>query len=193
MISSWSPSPESALDGLAWLFCTACNVHSSEGLWNSAFRVGIVGLFSSVVRSGSIPIRRHEATLLRRIRDGVPVKHELGDYNSPYLKIFLLLHAHFSRLPLSPVLTRDLVTVLDYIFSIFSMYAHCDGCHHEWPGGVSTLIHMCVHGLRCDDVPLKQIPHFEDDASGSMSGQDLRLIHTSGCQTFLCRRHQVCA
>jgi hypothetical protein len=75
--------------------------------------VTVIHVFSFVVRSSRIFIRRHEDTLLRSIYDRVPIKHEPGDYDSPYFKILLLLQAHLLRLPLSSELAADLAIVLE--------------------------------------------------------------------------------
>jgi hypothetical protein len=155
---------------------------------------GVIKVFSSIVRLGHIPIRRHEDTLLRSIYDCANVERYPADYDSPYFKIFLLLQAHFSRLPLSPELATDLAIVLKRVFSIFSVCAP-----HDWSNSdmsfvarwlqVFPLMHMCVHGMWNHNHQLKQIPHFEDDVSCSIKRQGLLLIHASGCQTFPCGRH----
>jgi hypothetical protein len=142
------------------------------------YHQGFVKIFSSIVRSGRIPICRHEDTLLRSIYDRVRIKHEPADYNSPYLKILLLLQAHLSRLPLSPELAADLAIVLERIFSLFSVCAHHDWSNsyasfRNWRFGIFPLMHMCVHGMWDDDPELKQIPHFEDDVSCSITRQGL--------------------
>jgi hypothetical protein len=154
----------------------------------------VINVFSFIVRSGRIPIRRHEDALLRWIHDCVRVKHEPADYNSPYWKIFLLLQAHFSRLPLSPELAADLAIVLERVFSLFSVCAHrhwsgSDASCRTSPRHLFALIRMCVHGTGKDDPQLKQIPHFEGDVSCSINRPGLWLIHASGHPPFPCSRH----
>jgi pre-mRNA-splicing helicase BRR2 len=145
----------------------------------------VINVFSSIVRLGRIRIRRHEDALLRSIHDRVRVKAEPADYDSPYFKIFLLLQAHFYRLPLSPELAADLSIVLERVFSLFSVCAHDSEVNTDTRMlDVCFLMRMCVHGMWWDDPQLKQIPHFEDDVSRSIIRQDLRLIHASGYRTF---------
>jgi hypothetical protein len=163
---------------------------------NDDFSPGVIKIFSSIVRLGRIPIRRHEGTLLRSIYDRVRVKHEPADYNSLYFKIFLLLQAHFSRLPLSPELAADLAIVLERIFTLFSVGARRDWSNFEsylevWPYRLISLMRMCVHGMWDYNSELKQIPHFEDDVSCSIKRQGLELIYASGYRTFRCSRHRV--
>jgi hypothetical protein len=156
----------------------------------------LVKVFSFIVRSGRIPIRRHEDAELRWIHDCVRFKHEPADYNSPYWKIFLLLQTHFSRLPLSTELAADLAIVLERVFSLFSVCAHrhwsnLDSDLAVWPRPLFSLIRMCVHGMWDDDPQLKQIPHFEGGVSCSFKRQCLWLIHASGHQTIHSSRHLV--
>jgi hypothetical protein len=128
-----------------------------------------VELFSFVVDSGRIPIRRHEGRELRTIYMLVPIKLEPADHDSPYFKMFLLLQAHCSRLALSQELAEDLTVVLERVFSVFSACAHNTSHykHNElaWRYEIFPLMHMCVHGMWEHDSDLKQIPHFADDVS----------------------------
>ena len=61
---------------------------------------GLLEVVSSSAEFETIPIRRHEDALLRRIYEGVPVKLDQADFEAPHFKTFLLLQAHFSRLQL---------------------------------------------------------------------------------------------
>jgi hypothetical protein len=161
---------------------------------NDDFSQGVIKVFSLVVRLGRILIRRHEDALLRSIYDRVPLKHEPADYNSPYFKIFLLLQAHFSRLPLSQELATDLDIVLERVFSLFSVCARhdwstSDACLDNWPFEMFLLMQMSVHGMWAEDSPLKQIPHFDNDVGCSIKRQGLELIHASGPLPFPCGKH----
>ncbi len=75
---------------------------------------GLLEVVSSSAEFESIPIRRHEDVLLRRIYDRVPVKLDRVNFEVPHFKMFLLLQAHFSRLQLPPDLAADQVPVLKY-------------------------------------------------------------------------------
>ncbi|KAH9930429.1 Sec63-domain-containing protein [Epithele typhae] len=90
----------------------------------------------------SIPIRRHEDVLLRRIYDRVPVKLTRRTSRPP-LQDLPPLQAHFSRLTLPPDLAADQVLVLEKVLNLLS--------------------HMCVQASWETDSPLKQIPHFEPE------------------------------
>jgi hypothetical protein len=207
MISSWKPETEvvhdmshqpdldaeEALEALKSLRELTSPLFYMVGSFSA-----VINVFSPIVRLGRIRIRRHEGTLLRSISDRVSLKHEHADYDSPCFKILLLLQAHFSRLPLSSELAADLAIVLERVFFLFSVCAR-----RYWSGSdmdldirpyqLISLMRMCVHGMWASDSELKQIPHFEDDVSGSIKRQGLRLIHASGYQLFPCSRHPVCA
>jgi hypothetical protein len=204
MIFSWRPeieavpgashqpdlSAEEALDALGDLWSPMVG-------YRKDYHQGVVKVFSSIVRLGRIPIRRHEDTLLQSIHDRIPIKHEPADYDSPYFKIFLLLQAHFSRFHLSSELVADLAIALERIFSLFSLCAHQNWSSYAsflgWRFEIFPLMRMCVHGMWDRDSELKQIPHFEDDVSGFIKRQGLRLIHASGCRPFPCSMQVVCA
>jgi hypothetical protein len=203
MIYSWRPEREavpgashqpdlSAEEALHALVCLSKLRQRYQP--SNAVGYGLGKVFSFIVRLGRIPIRRHEDKLLGSIYGRVPFRHVPADYDSPYFKILVLLHAHFSRLPLSPELAADLAIVLERVFFIFSLCTHRDWSNSEasiadWRVEVFPLIHMCVHGMWDYDPGLKQIPHFEDDVSCFIKRQGLWLINASGSRTIRYRMH----
>ena len=80
---------------------------------------GLLEVVSSSADFKTIPIRRHEDALLRRIYGRVPVKLERADFEAPHFETFLLL-AHFSRLQLPPDLVADQVLVLEKVLNPLS-------------------------------------------------------------------------
>jgi pre-mRNA-splicing helicase BRR2 len=121
---------------------------------------------SSSAEFESVPIRRHEDTLLRRIYDRVPVKLDQVDFEAPHFKTFLLLQAHFSRLQLPPDLAADQVLVLEKVLNLLSACVDVMSSN-AWLNalGAMDLSQMCVQAMWETDSPLKQIPHFEPDVS----------------------------
>ncbi|KAG2140853.1 Sec63 Brl domain-containing protein [Suillus cothurnatus] len=124
---------------------------------------GLLEVVASSAEFESIPIRRHEDTILRRIYDRVPVKLDRADFKAPHFKTFLLLQAHFSRIQLPPDLAADQVLVLEKVLNL------C-GCHilkrmAECTGSNGCAADVCVGavGDRQTDSPLKKIPHFEPE------------------------------
>lgn len=119
---------------------------------------------SSSAEFESIPIRRHEDALLRRIYDRVPVKLDRADFEAPHFKTFLLLQAHFSRLQLPPDLSADQAMVLEKVMNLLSACVDVMSSN-AWLNalGAMDLSQMCVQAMWETDSPLKQIPHFEAD------------------------------
>ena len=125
---------------------------------------GLLEVVSSSAEFETIPIRRHEDALLRRIYDRVPVKLDRADFETPHFKTFLLLQAHFSRLQLPPDLAADQVLVLEKVLNLLSACVDVMSSN-AWLNalGAMDLSQMCVQGVWETDSPLKQIPHFEPD------------------------------
>ncbi|KAF9474450.1 Sec63-domain-containing protein [Pholiota conissans] len=125
---------------------------------------GLLEVVSSSAEFETIPIRRHEDTLLRRIYDRVPVKLDHADFEAPHFKTFLLLQAHFSRLQLPPDLAADQVLVLEKVLNLLSACVDVMSSN-AWLNalGAMDLSQMCVQAMWETDSPLKQIPHFESD------------------------------
>ncbi|KAF7323081.1 hypothetical protein HMN09_00088200 [Mycena chlorophos] len=125
---------------------------------------GILEVVSSSAEFETIPIRRHEEALLRRIYDRVPVKLEKADYEAPHFKTFLLLQAHFSRIQLPPDLAADQALVLEKVLNLLSACVDVMSSN-AWLSalGAMDLSQMCVQAVWETDSPLKQIPHFEPD------------------------------
>ena len=127
---------------------------------------GLLEVVSSSAEFETIPIRRHEDVLLRRIYDRVPVKLEKADFEAPHFKTFLLLQAHFSRLTLPPDLAADQVLVLEKVLNLLSACVDVMSSN-AWLNalGAMDLSQMCVQACWETDSPLKQIPHFEPEVS----------------------------
>ncbi|KAI0070649.1 Sec63-domain-containing protein [Panus rudis PR-1116 ss-1] len=125
---------------------------------------GLLEVVSSSAEFETIPIRRHEDILLKRIYDRVPVKLDRADFEAPHFKTFLLLQAHFSRIQLPPDLAADQVLVLEKILNLLSACVDVMSSN-AWLNalGAMDLSQMCVQACWESDSPLKQIPHFEPD------------------------------
>jgi pre-mRNA-splicing helicase BRR2 len=130
---------------------------------------GLLEVVSSSAEFETIPIRRHEESLLRRIYDRVPVKLDLVNFEAPHFKTFLLLQAHFSRLQLPPDLVADQALVLEKVMNLLSACVDVMSSN-AWLSalGAMDLSQMCVQAVWDRDSPLRQIPHFEPDVSTSI-------------------------
>ncbi|KAG6330761.1 hypothetical protein ID866_8327, partial [Astraeus odoratus] len=125
---------------------------------------GLLEVVSTSAEFESIPIRRHEDVLLRRIYDRVPVKLDKPDFEAPNFKTFLLLQAHFSRIQLPADLVADQVLVLEKILNLLSACVDVMSSN-AWLNalGAMDLSQMCVQAMWETDSPLKQIPHFDPE------------------------------
>lgn len=128
------------------------------------------GLLEIVLYSAefqTVPIRRHEDAVLRRIYDRVPVKlSDTVNYDDPCFKTFVLLQAHFSRIQLPPDLALDQTHILNKVLNLLSTCVDVMSSN-AWLNalGAMDLSQMCVQAMWETDSPLKQIPHFEPDVS----------------------------
>jgi len=127
---------------------------------------GLLEVISSSAEFETIPIRRHEESLLRRIYDRVPVKLDQVNFEAPHFKTFLLLQAHFSRLQLPPDLVADQALVLEKVMNLLSACVDVMSSN-AWLNalGAMDLSQMCVQAVWDRDSPLQQIPHFDPEVS----------------------------
>lgn len=138
---------------------------------------GLLEVVSSSAEFETIPIRRHEDSLLRRIYERVPVKLDRTDFEAPHFKTFLLLQAHFSRIQLPPDLAADQALVLEKVLNLLSACVDVMSSN-AWLNalGAMDLSQMCVQAMWETDSPLKQVPHFEPDVSPLSLRPQKRLI-----------------
>ncbi|KAJ7578996.1 putative RNA helicase [Mycena floridula] len=127
---------------------------------------GLLEVIASSAEFETIPIRRHEDSLLKRLYDRLPVKLDPTsvDYEAPHFKTFLLLQAHFSRINLPADLAADQAVVLSKVLNLLSACVDVMSSN-AWLSalGAMDLAQMCVQAVWERDSPLKQIPHFEPD------------------------------
>ena len=133
---------------------------------------GLLEVVSSSAEFETIPIRRHEDSVLRRIYGlvSVTVKLERVDFEAPHFKTFLLLlQAHFSRIQLPPDLAADQVLVLEKVLNLLSACVDIMSSN-AWLNalGAMDLSQMCVQAMWETDSPLGSIPHFEPSVGFSL-------------------------
>ena len=129
---------------------------------------GLLEVVSSSAEFESIPIRRHEDVLLKRLYDRVPVKLDASSVNfeAPHFKTFLLLQAHFGRIQLPADLVADQKLILEKVLTLLSACVDVMSSN-AWLNalGAMDLAQMCVQAVWDRDSVLKQIPHFEPEVS----------------------------
>jgi pre-mRNA-splicing helicase BRR2 len=122
---------------------------------------GILEIITSATEFESIPIRRHEDNLIRRVYDRIPVKMAQPSYDSPHFKAFVLLQAHFSRMQLPIDLAKDQEIILTKVLSLLSATVDIlssDG--HINAMNAMEMSQMVVQAMWDRDSPLKQLPNF---------------------------------
>jgi pre-mRNA-splicing helicase BRR2 len=125
---------------------------------------GLLEILSSSTEFETVPIRRREDLLLRRIYERVPVKLDTVNYDAPHFKTFLLLQAHFSRIHLPPDLVNDQAAILKKVLNLLAACVDVMSSNAQLNAlGAMDLSQMCVQGIWETDSPLTQIPHFEPE------------------------------
>lgn len=125
----------------------------------------ILEIVTAASEFDSLPIRQHESKILQQIYDRVPIKSSSNlSFESPYLKAFILLQAHFSRIILPPDLISDQRIILENVINL--LYTIVDLQSSE--GNLNALYamdlcQMVVQGIWDTDSPLKQIPYIDEE------------------------------
>ena len=120
---------------------------------------GLLEVVASSAEFESIPIRRHEDVVLRRIYERVPVKLENVDYETPHFKTFLLLQAHFSRIQLPADLASDQALILEKVLNLLSACVDVMSSN-GWLNalGAMDLSQMCVQAMLQALRPISCLP-----------------------------------
>ena len=138
----------------------------------------LLEIVTSATEFESIPIRRHEDQILRRVYDRLPVNPQDGPkFESPAFKAHVLLQAHFSRLHLPIDLLADQKQILKKLppllcaaADILSSEGHLNAMR---PMEMSQMV---VQACWDRDSPLLQMPHFTSEtvsACGSFRISDI--------------------
>ncbi|KAF2482587.1 Sec63 Brl domain-containing protein [Neohortaea acidophila] len=126
---------------------------------------GILEIVTAATEFEDIQIRRHEERVLQRIYDRIPAKLPEVNFESPHFKAFVLLQAHFSRMQLPTDLAKDQETILRKVLNLLSACVDVLSSEgHLNAMSAMEISQMVVQAMWDRDSPLKQIPHFGDDA-----------------------------
>lgn len=134
---------------------------------------------SSTIELESVPVRESEAEVLRSLYEKVPVKSSRAeDFESPEMKVFILLQTHLSRIQLKNELKRDMKDILKAVPRIVS--ALVDFLAGEGNLNATTamdLSQMLTQGLWDTDSPLLQIPFFDLHMVNKCNEKDVETIY----------------
>lgn len=132
-------------------------------LTGSARVRAILEAVTSSAEFAGLPCRAADEPLLARLAQSVPLKLPAdADLALPHVKAFLLLQAHFSRVPLASDLAADQNRVLARVLPL--VHAAVDSLASD--GYLSALqamdvSQMVVQGTWSTDTPLRQLPHVD--------------------------------
>ena len=123
---------------------------------------GLVEILCAASEFDTLTIRRGENRVLAALAKRLPSgPRETARFHDPHVKTELLLHAHLSRVSLTPELQSDLEEVLPKLLRL--VLAAVDICSSSgWlePAVCAMeLSQLMVQALRPDDPILKQVPH----------------------------------
>lgn len=135
-----------------------------SGLTGTARLRNIIEAIASSTEFENLPNRDGDAHALKLLSEKVPLKVAGDtDFDSTQVKVFILLQAHMSRLPLTAELSNDQRIILSKVLNL--IFACTDSLSSE--GHLSALqamdlSQMVVQGMWNRESPLRQIPHFSD-------------------------------
>lgn len=121
----------------------------------------ILEAVSAAAEFEEMVVRPGEEVLLTKLAQHVPLKLAKDtDFESPHIKTFLLLQAHFSRVKLTTELALDQKNVLSVVLRL--IHACVDSLSSE--GFLNALqamdlSQMVLQGMWSNESPLYQIPH----------------------------------
>lgn len=111
-----------------------------------------------------IPMRGGESISLSKIYDKLPLRAtNLNNFESPNMKVFILLQAHFSRINLNSDFKSDLALILPMALNLLN--ACVDILSMEGTLNAMTAIDLCqmvVQGMWNNENAFKQIPYFDE-------------------------------
>lgn len=121
---------------------------------------GLIEVISASSEFDIIPVRRHEASILRTLANHLPMKINTTNFTDGRTKVNILMQAHFSRVQLPKDLQRDQKIVIETALSL--VQAVVDVVSSEgWLApalAAQELSQMLVQGIWDNDSPLKQLP-----------------------------------
>ena len=140
---------------------------------------GMLEIVTSATEFEDIQMRRHEAHILRRIYDRVPVKMSEPAFESPHFKSFVLLQAYFSRMQLPIDLAKDQEVIVGKVLHLLSACVDVLSSEgHLNAMNAMEMSQMVVQAMWDRDSPLLQIPHFTTEIVDTLGKQGIKDVET---------------
>lgn len=127
----------------------------------------LLQLLSQSEEYAELPVRHNEELLNRDLASVVRYGSFSDEYDSPHVKTFLLLQAHFSRLRLPIVdYVTDTKTVLDNTVRLIQAYVDmvAERCYLSCCLKLMAIMQMIMQGRWYDESSILTLPHMEDVA-----------------------------
>ncbi|CUS22555.1 LAQU0S06e00716g1_1 [Lachancea quebecensis] len=143
---------------------------------------GLRSMLEAISSAGEleiVPVRENEAETLESLYQKVPVKSSRAeDFESPEMKVFILLQAHLSRIQLKNELKRDTKEILKVIPRLVSALVDFLAGEGNLNATVAMdLSQMLTQGMWDTDSPLLQIPFFDLQMVNKCNEKDVETIY----------------
>jgi pre-mRNA-splicing helicase BRR2 len=127
---------------------------------------GLIEIIASASEYEEIPLRHHEAAILKQLSSRVPVKlPSASKFNDPHVKTNLILQAHMSRMQLSAELQQDTEKILGKAIRLIQACVDVLSSNGWLTPAMQAmeLAQMVTQAMWNKDSYLKQLPHFTSD------------------------------
>jgi len=128
----------------------------------STKRRGLIDILCAASEFDAVPVRAGEEATLRGLAQSLGIKVEKDKLNDPHTKAQLLLHAHFSRMPITTDLASDQRFILEHAVRLLQgLVDVISSCGWLTPALFSMeLSQMIVQATTSNASSLMQLPHF---------------------------------
>jgi len=140
---------------------------------------GLIDLLSGASEYDDIPIRRHEAGILRKLGSHLPLKIENPRYTDPHTKANILLQCHFSRIPINPDLQEDQKFVVETSTRLLQAIVDVISSNSWLAPALAAmeLSQMITQAIWDSDANLKQLPHVDNEFLKKAADEKIETIY----------------
>jgi pre-mRNA-splicing helicase BRR2 len=140
---------------------------------------GLLEIISSASEFDDIPVRPKEEEALRKLSRHLPLIISEGDnFEDAHTKSQILLQAHFSRIPLSNTVARDLTTILPIATRLLQAMVDVLSSNGWLSPALACmeLSQMLTQGLWNNESVLLQLPHFTKELAQKCADAGVKTI-----------------
>ena len=140
---------------------------------------GLLEILSSASEFDDLPVRPKEEEALRKLSRHLPLILAEGDnFEDAHTKTNVLLQAHFSRIPLSNTVARDLTTILPVATRLLQAMVDVLSSNGWLSPALACmeLSQMLTQGLWNNESVLLQLPHFTKELAAKCTASGVTTI-----------------